>query len=242
MEDDEVVSFQRAVQLLDGWFYNHWAVCWIQRTINQQLSSGRTKCEETGYKVQQQNMENSYGGERVPYQAFTEYVGYRLVIFFLTPVENPTSNVWYKMVPVGWTKLAKQMQELASFASLDGKFTNTSSHKTVIQSLRDEFHPLEYQSPQVSHTGHLDLGSIASYSHNPLEKQRRIADKLAGSSSNATTTTNANRRYSTQVLREVIVNSPALPTTVENNTTPINGDSISIYCWSSWWTVYRGNI
>ena len=140
--------------------------------------------------------------------------------FFLTPVENPTSNVWYKMVPVGRNKLAKQMQEIASFASLDGKFTNSSGRKTVIQSLRDEFHPLEISEL----TGHADPGSIASYSHNPLEKQRRMSNKLAGFSSAVTTTTNANRGSSTQVLREVTVNSPALRTTVENNTTTINDD------------------
>lgn len=166
------------------------------------------------------------GGERDPYRAFTEYVGHRPKgekvprNFFLTPVENPISNVWYKMVPVGRNKLAKQMQEIASFASLDGKFTNSSGRKTVIQSLRDEFHPLEISEL----TGHADPGSIASYSHNPLEKQRRMSNKLAGFSSTVTTTTNANRGSSTQVLREVTVNSPALPTTVENNKTTINDD------------------
>jgi len=137
-------------------------------------------------------------------------------------VENPTSNVWYKTVPVGRNKLAKQMQEITSFASLDGKFTNSSGRKTVIESLRDEFHPLEISEL----TGHADPGSIASYSHNPLEKQRRMSNKLAGFSSTVTTTTgtNANRGSSTQVLQEVTVNSPALPTTVENNTTTINDD------------------
>jgi len=166
------------------------------------------------------------GGERDPYRAFTEYVGHRPKgekvprNFFLTPVENPTSNVCYKMVPVGRNKLAKQMQEITSFSSLDGKFTNSSGRKTVIQSLRDEFHPLEISEL----TGHADPGSIASCSHNPLEKQRRMSNKLAGFSSTVTTTTNANRGSSTQVLREVTVNSPALPTTVENNTTTINDD------------------
>ena len=114
------------------------------------------------------------------------------------------------------------MQEIASMASLDGKFTNSSGRKTVIQSLRDEFNPLEISEL----TGHADPGSITSYSHNPLEKQRRMSNKLAGFSSSATTTTNANSGSSAQVLREVAVNSqsPALPTTVQNNTASINED------------------
>ena len=130
-------------------------------------------------------------------------------------MENPISNVWYKIVPVGRNKLAKQMQEIASFASLDGKSTNSSCRKTVIQSLRAEFHPLEISEL----TGHADPGSIASYSHNPLEKQRRMSNKLASFSSSASTNTNANRGSSTQVLWEVTVSSTALPKTVENNTT-----------------------
>jgi len=58
------------------------------------------------------------------------------------------------------------MQSIASIASLDGKFTNSSARKTVIQALRDDFDPLEISEL----TGHANLESISSYSHNPLEK------------------------------------------------------------------------
>ena len=104
--------------------------------------------------------------------------------FFLTPVDGPTTNVWYKAVPMGRNTLAKQMKTIASIASLDGKFTNSSGRKTVIQSLREDFHPLEISEL----TGHANPDSISSYSHNPLEKQRRMSNKLAGFSSNTTTT------------------------------------------------------
>ena len=63
--------------------------------------------------------------------------------FFLTPVDGPTTNVLYKAVPVGPNTLAEQMKTIAYIASLDGKFTNSSGHKTVIQSLPEDFHPLE---------------------------------------------------------------------------------------------------
>ena len=51
--------------------------------------------------------------------------------------------MWYKAVPVGRNTLAKQMKTIASIASLDRKFTNSSGRKTVIQSLREDFHPFE---------------------------------------------------------------------------------------------------
>ena len=122
------------------------------------------------------------GGEGDLYQPFVEYVGHRPQgdkvpgIFFLTPVNGPTTNVWYKAVPVGRNTLAKQMKTIAYIASLDGKFTNSSGRKTVIQSLREDFHPLEISQL----TGHANPYSISSHSHNPLEKQRRMSNKLAG--------------------------------------------------------------
>ena len=51
--------------------------------------------------------------ERDPYRAFVEYVGHRPQggkvpgNFFLIPVDGPTTNVWYKAVPVGRNTLAK---------------------------------------------------------------------------------------------------------------------------------------
>jgi len=71
------------------------------------------------------------GGERDPHRAFIEYVGHRPKgcnvpgNFYLSPVDSPKSNVWYKVVPIGRNTLAKQMQSIASIASLDGKFTNS---------------------------------------------------------------------------------------------------------------------
>ena len=54
-------------------------------------------------------------------------------------------------------------------------------------------------------TGHANPES--SYSHNPLEKQRRMSNKLAGFNP-STTTTNS---YSSHPLREIVLNSSAQP-------------------------------
>ena len=75
------------------------------------------------------------------------------------------------------------MKNMASTASLEGKITNTSGRKTVIQSLRGEFDPLEISEL----TSHADPKSISSYSHNLKAQQRRMSNKLAGFSPTSTT-------------------------------------------------------
>jgi len=96
----------------------------------------------------------------------------------------------------------------------DGKFTNSSGRKTVIQAPRDDFDPLEILEP----TGHANPESISSYSRNSLEKQRRMSNKLAGFNP-STTTTNS---YSSHALREIVLNSSALPS---NTAATCNRDS-----------------
>ena len=160
------------------------------------------------------------GGERDPHRAFIEYVGHRPKgdnvpgNFYLSPVDSPKSNVWYKMVPIGRNTLAKQMQSIASIASLDGKLTNSSGRKTVIQALRDDFDPLEISEL----TGHANPESISSYSHNPLEKQRWMSNKLAGFNP-STTTTNSD---SSHALGEIVLNSSVPPS---NTAATSNRDS-----------------
>ena len=89
------------------------------------------------------------GGERDPHRAFIEYVGHRPKggnvpgNFYPSPADSPKFNIWYKVVPIGRNTLGKQMQNIASIAPLDCKFTNSSGRKTIIQVLRDHFDPLE---------------------------------------------------------------------------------------------------
>ena len=69
-----------------------------------------------------------------------------------------------------------QMQSIwTSIASLNGKFTNSSGRKTVAQALRDDLDPLEISEL----AGHTNPESISSQSHNSLEKQRLMSNKLA---------------------------------------------------------------
>ena len=92
--------------------------------------------------------------------------------------QNPMSGTrLFQLVEIHCT------QSIASITSLDDKFTNSSGRKTVIQAPRDDFDPMEISEL----TGHANPESIASYSHNPLEKQRRMSNKLAGFNPSATT-------------------------------------------------------
>ena len=67
------------------------------------------------------------------------------------------------------------MKSIASLASLDGKFKNSSGHKTAIQTLCNDFNPLEISEL----TGKANPESISSYSRNPLDKQQKMSNKLA---------------------------------------------------------------
>ena len=214
-------------QIEDFTVNEEYVECKERQTKNPQGDEGSRRKRARKYNTK---IWKTDGGERDPYRAFVEYVGHRPQgdkvpgNFFLTPVDGPTTNVWYKTVPVGRNTLAKEMKTIASIASLDGKFTNSSGRKTVIQSLREDFHPLEISEL----IGHANPDSISSYSHNPLQKQRRMSNKLAGFSSNTTTTVtaaNASGGPRTEALREVYVNSPALPSVVGNNTTAMNDGS-----------------
>lgn len=150
------------------------------------------------------------GGERDPYRAFVEYVGHRpkegdvSTSFYLSPVDNPTSNIWFKTTPVGRNTLAKLMKKIAESASLEGKITNSTGRKTVIQRLRGKFDPLEISEL----TGHADPGSISSYSHNPKAQQRRMSNMLAGfntpsSSTSTSTSATSTSTHISAALREV---------------------------------------
>ena len=74
------------------------------------------------------------------------------------------------------------MKRMAHQAGIEneGHFTNTSGRKTAVQSLRGIFDPVEISEL----TGHANPSSIQSYSHNALQTQQEICNRLAGTSSN----------------------------------------------------------
>ena len=182
----------------------------------ERQTKNRQGDEPTATKRARKLITTRFGGRMVESEIRTEHLSSTLAIvprvitfleiFYLSPVDSPKSNVWYKMVPIGRNTLAKQMQSIASIAflrPLPSWTANSSGRKTVIQALRDDFDPLEISEL----TGHANPESISSYSHNPREKQRRMSNKLAGFNPR-TTTTNSD---SSHALWEIVLNSSAPP-------------------------------
>ncbi|RMX46677.1 hypothetical protein pdam_00024492 [Pocillopora damicornis] len=170
-----------------------------------QASRKKTKeaSDKTGQKVSQQDSEDGWWRARsaqsiyrVRWPSSESSEGDNVPKNFnLSPVDSPKSNAWYKMIPIVRNTLAKQMQNIASIASLDGKFSNSSGRKTDIQALGYDFDPVEISKL----TGHANPESISSYSHNLLEKQRQRQLPMAiqlSPPSNAAVTSNRDSRAS----------------------------------------------
>jgi hypothetical protein len=61
--------------------------------------------------------------------------------FYLSAIDNPTSEVWYKKTPMGKNtinNIMKKMQENSPLNSIcpDKKLTNHSTRKTVVKKLK----------------------------------------------------------------------------------------------------------
>ena len=78
------------------------------------------------------------GGERDPHRAFIEYVGHRPKgcnvpgNFYLSPVDSPKSNVWYKMVPIGRNTLATPLPPWTANSQLIRVVAKQSSKRSVM--------------------------------------------------------------------------------------------------------------
>ena len=55
----------------------------------------------------------------------------RIMLFYLTPIKNPKTSVWYTTVPVGHNTLSTTMRRLCSQAGVSGYITNHSLHVTA---------------------------------------------------------------------------------------------------------------
>ena len=110
----------------------------------------------------------------------------------------------------GLANIMKRMAEKAEIKN-EGNFTNTSGRKTAIQSLRGHFDPLAISEL----TGHASPSSIQSYSHNSIQTQKELFDRLAtpGRSSstaaynNTATTVNASTSNQQQFLESLFNNN-----------------------------------
>ena len=128
---------------------------------------------------------------RDPYVALKNYFSVRpegIDHFYLQPIDYPKDNIWYKKLQLkrdGLANIMKRMTETADIQS-EGNFTNTSGRKTAIQSLRGHFDPLAISEL----TGHANPSSIQSYSHNSVQTQKEMFDRLVAPGRSSTTVYN----------------------------------------------------
>ena len=118
---------------------------------------------------------------------------------------------WFQLVEIHWQSKCRVLRPLPPW-------TANSQIRVVAKQLskRSVMISTHWRS-QSSLTGHANPEYIVSYSHSPLEKQRRMrrmSNKLAGFTTSTTTT----KSYSSHALREIVLNSSAPP----NNTAATN--------------------
>lgn len=78
---------------------------------------------------------NTEQPDRCLIQFFKKYCEHRPEgaddVFYLTPIQNPKSKVWYKVTPVGENTLAKTVKRLCGVAGIQGHKTNHSLRVTA---------------------------------------------------------------------------------------------------------------
>lgn len=57
--------------------------------------------------------------------------------FYLRPLQNPKSSVWYSHLPLGRNTIGKMMRAMANLGELEGRKTNHSTRKTFATTLLD---------------------------------------------------------------------------------------------------------
>ena len=76
---------------------------------------------------------------------FNEFVSENLVfrnvgLFYLSIIDNPETNIWYKTIPMGVhtiNNILKSMKNNSPLASVDRKITNHSARKSLVRKLRE---------------------------------------------------------------------------------------------------------
>ena len=78
--------------------------------------------------------ENQQCPDRCIVQLFRKYLNHRpqgVEDFYLTPLINPKSDVWFKVTPMGVNQLANVVKQLFQNADIKGHFTNHSLKRTA---------------------------------------------------------------------------------------------------------------
>ena len=125
------------------------------------------------------------GTDQCPVRVYREFARHRPLDvcepesrFYLQPVKNPRTSVWYTRQPLGKNtigSIAKVMAQKAGLAATNK--TNHSGRKTAVQTLLHAGIP---PTDVMQLTGHKNVQSLNSYSHLSLDQQRSVSNILSG--------------------------------------------------------------
>lgn len=124
------------------------------------------------------------GNEDCPVALYKEFVKRRPATmlspesrFYLKPLNNPTTDVWFASIPLGKNTLGNLGKRMALEANCNSEHkTNHSARKTSIQTL---LHANIHATDVMQLTGHKNVQSLNSYSHMSLDQQEQISHILS---------------------------------------------------------------
>ena len=90
--------------------------------------------------------------------------------FYLTPIPNPKTKIWYKTTPIGENTLAKTVKRLCGAAGIQGHKTN---HSLRVMAATRLFHEGIDEKLIMERTGHKSLDGVRAYKRSN-EKQQGV--------------------------------------------------------------------
>ena len=130
------------------------------------------------------------GTERCPLAIFKKYITHRPECFadngplFLSIIQQPTSNVWYKKQLMGANRIGEIMKRIVAGTSFEGskRITNHSGRKTLVKKLDDAKVPRE---KIIAVTGHRNEKSLDDYVDSMNHDQSRQLSKIISGDSDS---------------------------------------------------------
>ena len=98
-------------------------------------------------------------------------------IFYLTPIQQPKGNVWYKKSPIGENTLSKTIKRLCDAAGIVGHKSNHSLRVTAATRL---FHKGIDEQLIMERTGHKNLDGVRAYKRTSERQQEMLSSVLNG--------------------------------------------------------------
>ena len=113
--------------------------------------------------------------------------------FYLQPINNPVTEVWFKILPMGKNSIGDLMKEMKLNSPLkdlcpDKRLTNHTARKTVVKKLQSQG---VQRSDIISITGHTTTRGLDAYDEGDNGFQRVLSNMIDGTASSSSTSVQA---------------------------------------------------